>query len=65
MTTHTVYQVASENDTEYDGTGFHSEPSTSGKFRHNFDEPGVYFYVSEGHGELGNTVDCTCSYKDF
>jgi plastocyanin len=48
-----VVQVANENATEYDGTGFRSEPSTNGMFRHNFDEPGIYFYVSEGHGELG------------
>lgn len=45
--------MADEDATDYDGSGFRSEASIDGRFRYTFDEPGVYHYVSEGHGAIG------------
>lgn len=48
-----VVQVSGPEATVYDGSGFRSDPSVTGTFRHTFSKAGLYHYISEGHAHLG------------
>ena len=46
-------QVERPGDTEYNGYGFRSQPSITGRFSHSFTTPGTYYYIAEGYGHIG------------
>ena len=46
-------QVEWPGDTEYNGYGFRSQPSITGRFSHSFTTPGTYYYIAEGYGHIG------------
>lgn len=48
-------QVERPGDTEYNGYGFRSQPSITGRFSHSFTTPGTYYYIAEGYGHIGMT----------
>ena len=48
-------QVERSGDTEYNGYGFRSQPSITGRFSHSFTTPGTYYYIAEGYGHIGMT----------
>lgn len=46
-------QVSGPEAITYDGSGFRSDSSVVGSFRHTFSKSGTYYYISEGHGHIG------------
>ena len=48
-------QVNRPGDMEYNGMGFRSGRSVTGSFSHTFTRPGVYHYIAEGYGHIGNS----------
>ncbi len=51
-----MVQVSGPEATLYDGSGFRSDASITGFFRHTFSKAGVYHYISGGHAHLGKNV---------
>ncbi len=56
VTRRSVVQVSGPEATLYDGSGFRSDASITGFFRHTFSKAGVYHYISGGHAHLGKNV---------
>ena len=48
-----VAQVYRPGDTRYNGVGFRSPTSVTGRFNHTFTTAGIYNYIAEGYGHIG------------
>jgi len=52
-----VAQVDSPGDQEYNGRGFRSSRAVTGTYSQTFTKPGVYYYIAQGFGHIGED-DC-------